>query len=214
MTYLPAVLAGSLQGHLGTYLQLTNVQIRFVYKSIINNPTPHIHKTCTANESCLFQLVFFTAHFWAFLSLVIYPILISHYKTHFRQAAHSEQSSHRLRTMWCTIFRIKDLNNLLVKYWFNHSTNTGGRTTSHLLKHMTSLSNVCCICGLVFGLRTHLFSSVCLCLSVCLVHACAWVKTFTTPVFADFWIVSHIFGQLVPQPCCRIYGCEYLNIFH
>jgi hypothetical protein len=57
--------------------QLTNIQIQFVSKSIINNPKPHIYKTCVVNEPCLFQLVFFTAHYWAFQSLVIYPICIS-----------------------------------------------------------------------------------------------------------------------------------------
>jgi hypothetical protein len=59
VTHFPSSLAGSLQGYLGTYLQLTIIQIQFVYKSIINNPTPHTHKTYVANESCLFQLVFF-----------------------------------------------------------------------------------------------------------------------------------------------------------
>jgi hypothetical protein len=115
-------------------------------------------------------------------------------KTNFWQAAHSEQSSHRLPTMWCTIFRIKGLNNLLVKYGFSHSTNITSRTTTHHVNHMT-LSNVCCICGMVFGFRNSPFF---------LIYMCAWVRTFTIPVLADCWIVSHIFEQMVPHSCCKI----------
>ena len=63
----------------------------------------------------------------------------------------------------CTIFRIKGLNNLLVKYGFSHSTKTIGRTTTHHLRHMTSLSNVCCNCGVVFGFRNSLFFLIYIC---------------------------------------------------
>jgi len=71
------------------------------------------------------------------------------------------------------------LNNLLVKYGFSHSTNTVGRTTTHHLKHMTSLLNVCCICGMVFGfINSPSF--------LIHVYMCAWVKIFTIPVMAYF----------------------------